>query len=316
MSRDLYFNKLINNCESRYYQYPPTLTIEKESSAMIFIKNKYHAWYFNIIKKAQLRSIPEKNYEVHHIVPRSLGGSNNSDNLVHLTLREHLIVHLLLTKITSGEHQTKMLYSFNMMSNFKKYNGRKYQFYRRWFTETHKKRMSGKNHPNYGKKQDQDTIEKRIANTDKNKLKSDLGKKGSLHPTFGKSLSASHKEKISSSSTGHKKPAGFGKGIKNSNYGKKHPGLNSGEKNSMFGLFGENNPNFGGKRTPEQKNNIRISKVLKNLDKYFLVIQYLENNITSLRELSEQCGVSEYTVRQLKKGNHIACQLYKEQNAS
>ena len=37
-------------------------------------------------------------YEKHHIIPKSLGGSNCKDNLVHLTPREHYIAHLLLWK--------------------------------------------------------------------------------------------------------------------------------------------------------------------------------------------------------------------------
>lgn len=37
--------------------------------------------------------------EKHHILPKSLGGSDNKDNLVALTAKEHFICHLLLTKI-------------------------------------------------------------------------------------------------------------------------------------------------------------------------------------------------------------------------
>lgn len=38
-------------------------------------------------------------FEQHHIIPRSFGGSDDNDNLVELTLREHYIAHLLLYKI-------------------------------------------------------------------------------------------------------------------------------------------------------------------------------------------------------------------------
>lgn len=37
-------------------------------------------------------------YENHHIFPSSLGGSNNKDNKVLLTAREHFVAHLLLWK--------------------------------------------------------------------------------------------------------------------------------------------------------------------------------------------------------------------------
>lgn len=58
-------------------------------------------------------------FETHHIVPKSLGGTDDKNNLVNLTAREHYIAHLLLVKIAemSGEssvHQ-KMLYAFNCM---------------------------------------------------------------------------------------------------------------------------------------------------------------------------------------------------------
>jgi hypothetical protein len=38
-------------------------------------------------------------YENHHIVPKCLGGSNEKDNLVLLTAKEHFICHKLLVKI-------------------------------------------------------------------------------------------------------------------------------------------------------------------------------------------------------------------------
>jgi hypothetical protein len=38
-------------------------------------------------------------FELHHIVPKCMGGSNEKENLVLLTYREHFIAHWLLTKI-------------------------------------------------------------------------------------------------------------------------------------------------------------------------------------------------------------------------
>ena len=37
--------------------------------------------------------------ETHHILPKSLGGTNDRSNLVQLTAREHFIAHLLLVKM-------------------------------------------------------------------------------------------------------------------------------------------------------------------------------------------------------------------------
>ena len=37
--------------------------------------------------------------EKHHIIPKSLGGSNCADNMIQLTAREHFVAHWLLWKI-------------------------------------------------------------------------------------------------------------------------------------------------------------------------------------------------------------------------
>ena len=64
---------------------------------MIFIDNKYTRVYYSIIDRAKTRSISSYT-EKHHIIPRSLGGTDAKENLVPLTAREHFICHLLLTK--------------------------------------------------------------------------------------------------------------------------------------------------------------------------------------------------------------------------
>ena len=71
----------------------------------IFEVNKYMNYekiYNSLIEKRQQEVLHyNKDYknEQHHIVPRSCGGSNNKENLVYLTCREHFIAHLLLVKI-------------------------------------------------------------------------------------------------------------------------------------------------------------------------------------------------------------------------
>jgi hypothetical protein len=42
-------------------------------------------------------------YETHHILPKSLGGTEDDENLVRLTAREHFIAHLLLWKMTQDD---------------------------------------------------------------------------------------------------------------------------------------------------------------------------------------------------------------------
>jgi hypothetical protein len=73
-----------------------------------FIINKYHRWYYNIINR-RIGNTPAGYFEKHHILPKSLGGSNAQSNLASLTAREHYICHLLLVKMTSGVFRSKMI---------------------------------------------------------------------------------------------------------------------------------------------------------------------------------------------------------------
>jgi len=83
---------------------------------IMFIDNKYKKWYDAIITKAQSRSQVLSYSEIHHILPRSLGGSDSSENLVTLSAREHFICHLLLSKFTIGNDKRKMCFAVRMMA--------------------------------------------------------------------------------------------------------------------------------------------------------------------------------------------------------
>jgi hypothetical protein len=82
---------------------------------MIFINNKYTAIYFRIIDRAKIRNSIVGYTENHHIIPRSLGGSDGNDNLVRLSAREHFICHWLLIKMIDGDSAYKMVKAFSMM---------------------------------------------------------------------------------------------------------------------------------------------------------------------------------------------------------
>jgi len=77
--------------------------------------NKYTTWYNQITSAAQNRATKEYT-EIHHILPRSLGGSDDVTNLTKLTAREHFVCHWLLTKMyPTGEEHWKMINAFRMM---------------------------------------------------------------------------------------------------------------------------------------------------------------------------------------------------------
>jgi hypothetical protein len=100
----------------------------------MYLQNKYTTWYYNIINRAKLRADPIEYCEQHHIIPKSLGGSNYKDNLVKLTAREHFICHWLLTKMVSGSAKHKMahacrrmFYKSNKLQSRYKINSRLYE---------------------------------------------------------------------------------------------------------------------------------------------------------------------------------------------
>lgn len=114
---------------------------------MIFIDNKYTNWYNSLINKAKDRTITGYT-EKHHIIPSSLGGTNDNTNLVKLTAREHFVCHLLLTKMVDGDFKKKMTYAVWLMCNVKNHhqpnryipNSSTYQLIR----ENHSKNVSEK----------------------------------------------------------------------------------------------------------------------------------------------------------------------------
>lgn len=90
------------------------------------LENKYTSYYNSIINKAKNR-LTDGYYETHHIVPKSLGGSNLKENLVNLTAREHFICHLLLTKMYEGNAKKKMVYAAWAMATLENNNQQRYK---------------------------------------------------------------------------------------------------------------------------------------------------------------------------------------------
>ena len=84
----------------------------------MFTQNKYYTIYYNLIDRAsQQKRTKNKNiyYELHHIIPKSLGGTEETTNKVYLTAKEHIVAHHLLCKITEGEHLISCMRAFHSM---------------------------------------------------------------------------------------------------------------------------------------------------------------------------------------------------------
>ena len=80
---------------------------------------QYIKIYDSIINRAKARHLHEYK-EKHHIIPKCLGGSNEPNNLVELTFREHFICHWLLVKIYPNN--IKLIYAFSLMVHFSRTN--------------------------------------------------------------------------------------------------------------------------------------------------------------------------------------------------
>lgn len=163
---------------------------------------KYHnqLWYYRTYNRLIDKCIqmekdgyPEDMYtEVHHILPKCLGGTNDESNLVRMPVRYHIMAHLLLMKI----HPTKrkIIYAANIMiiGNKSTKIGRSLaidKFSTRtisWVREENYKMRRGINSPNYGKHLSDET-KKKISNSQK-----------------GKKISKSTREKLSKAGKGRK----------------------------------------------------------------------------------------------------------------
>lgn len=94
---------------------------------------RWQNWYNRIIEKRKTNPILEGYRERHHIIPKSLGGNNNKENLIYLTAKEHYICHLLLVRICQNNKiaYKKMLCALFKLGNCNKhYNSNTYKIYR------------------------------------------------------------------------------------------------------------------------------------------------------------------------------------------
>ena len=80
----------------------------------------YQKIHDDLVEHCKNQVLPKTVYtEKHHIIPRSLGGSDTPDNLVKVTARQHFILHALLFFIAkrSGDTEAsqKMAHAWNLM---------------------------------------------------------------------------------------------------------------------------------------------------------------------------------------------------------
>ena len=84
----------------------------------------YGRIYDNLIHNAR-NNYPWGNTEIHHILPTSMGGSNDWSNLVRVSAKLHALLHLLLYKMG---HKNQI---FSVMLIRERHHMRKTKFLRR-----------------------------------------------------------------------------------------------------------------------------------------------------------------------------------------
>lgn len=194
-------------------QHPLTLMLI--GAPAMYLHNKYSRIYFLIIERAKFR-ILDSYTESHHIIPKSLGGSNSKDNLVNLTAREHFICHRLLTKMTTGIAKQKMTFaawSLTMRNQYKekiKISSRTYEYLKaerakvltgKPLSEEHRQKLIK---ANLGKPCSNEKREK-IRKSNTGKIQSEETKKKRALARTGLRHSEETKQKMSVSALGKKK---------------------------------------------------------------------------------------------------------------
>ena len=179
--------------------------------------------------------------EVHHIVPRSLGGSNDKDNLISLTPRQHYIAHWMLARALGGSAAR----AFFMMSNFGKYgkvNSTTYAIARKEYSGLVSEQMIGRIMPPV----------------------SDETKEKQRQAKLGKKRTAEHIEKIRQSQIGRKLSDEWRANVSKGKRGKGNGRLGcvvSEETKKRIGdaQRGELNHMAGRKHSPETREKMRIA---------------------------------------------------------
>lgn len=201
----------------------------------------YQKTYDSIIEHRKSNA-PSGYTETHHIMPKSLGGTNDPSNLVKLTAREHFIAHRLLAKIHGGKMWSALWMMCHGRTNSAKglkvtsrtyevarikhaqhiseiFSGDNHPNYKRTMTEEQKNKISeslkgratGEMNPNYGKKHSDAT---RALMSKKAKSRDQTGKRNHF---FGKKHTEETKRKLSEARRSEERS-----GDSNAFYGKKH----------------------------------------------------------------------------------------------
>ena len=197
---------------------------------MKFLQNKYSRIYYQLIDRAKSRTLTTYT-EKHHIIPKSLGGSNETGNIVKLTAREHFICHMLLIKMTEGKDRTKMCFALKCVSEMCGHTTNSRTFERLRMMHSHNVRtyLSGYKHTEKTKENMRKSALTKSKPTNETRRKMSESHKGKLGTMTGKHHSENTKKLLSVHNQGENNPM-FGRThsdeskdkIRKTNLGRKH----------------------------------------------------------------------------------------------
>jgi len=190
--------------------------------------------------------------EVHHIVPRSLGGSDDADNLIKLTARQHYIAHWMLARALGGSASR----AFFMMSNFGKYgqvNSTTYQIARQEYALLVRDQMRGKVMPPVSL----ETREKQ------------------RQAKLGRKLTPQHIENVRLAMTGRKMGEVFAKRVSEAKRGKSNGRLGHSVSEATKKRIGDAqrgilNHMAGRKHSPETREKMRLAHMKRKQNQQYL----------------------------------------------
>ena len=107
--------------------------------------------------------VPSGYAERHHIIPKSLGGDNSTENLVYLTAREHFVAHLILAKIHGGKMWAALAYMSRGGTKSAKGHictSRQYDLISKMDAEWRRQFYLGSNNPFFGKSHGEHALKK------------------------------------------------------------------------------------------------------------------------------------------------------------
>ena len=166
----------------------------------------YIKHYERLIMRAQNRSIlPGVYFEKHHIVPKCLGGLDDSTNIVNLLPEEHFVAHQLLVKINPGN--PKLVFAVIIMTGKKENISRNNKMYA-WLKKRVSKAKTGRKYSEESKKKMSESAKKKPPMSEETKRKMSITRTGRPRGP----MPEEQKKKISETKQSNPKPA-WNKGV-------------------------------------------------------------------------------------------------------